>query len=240
MPGSNNIDNGVLLALNNLNSTKYSEVDHSIEVGPGNKWVDVYSTLAPFGRYAIGGRLKTIGVPGLTLIGGVGYFLNKYGFAMDNVLSYDVVLGNGTMVTANSTSNPDLFWALKGGSNNFGVVTRFVLKTYSIPTVSSTYQVFEEAVVPQFITAACDMALSDDGAIGAGAVININYNVTTRTLTPQIFGLQEGESIPPSRFEGFNKIPALHRTHNLTEPSTWHAQFETPNQMFRSVHEPPR
>jgi len=61
--------------------------------------------------YCIGGRLKTIGVPGLELIGGFHYLINKYGMAMDNVLSYDVVLGNGTQVIANSTSNPDLFWA---------------------------------------------------------------------------------------------------------------------------------
>lgn len=235
VPGSNNINHGVLLALNRLNNIKYSETDHSIEVGPGNKWVDVYSALAPFGRYAIGGRLKTIGVPGLTLIGGVGYFLNKYGFSMDNVLSYDVVLGNGTMVTANSRTNPDLFWALKGGANNFGVVTKFVLQTYSVPVVSSTYQVFEEAMVGRFIAAACDMALSDDASVGAGAVININYNVSTKTLTPQVFGLQEGESIPPSHFASFNDIPALRRMHNVTEPVTWHSQFETPNQMFRSV-----
>lgn len=235
MPGSNSINHGVLLALNRLNNIKYSETDHSIEVGPGNKWVDVYSALAPFGRYAIGGRLKTIGVPGLTLIGGVGYFLNKYGFSMDNVLSYDVVLGNGTMVVANSGTNPDLFWALKGGANNFGVVTKFVLQTYSVPVVSSTYQVFEEAMVERFIAAACDMALSDDASVGAGAVININYNVSTKTLTPQVFGLQEGESIPPSHFASFNEIPALRRMHKVTEPVTWHSQFETPNQMFRSV-----
>lgn len=205
----------------------------NIEVGPGNRWVDVYSALAPYGSYTIGGRLKSIGVPGLTLIGGVSYFLNKYGFAMDNVIRYDVVLGNGTQVEASKTANCDLFWALKGGANNFGIVTKFVFKTYHIPKVTSTFQIFDEAHVQAFIKAACDMAITDTGDVGAGAVINMSYNTTTKVVTPQVFGLQEGVQVPPSRFSSFTKIPAVVRKHNVTEPVVWHSQFETPNQMFR-------
>lgn len=109
VPGSNSINDGVLLALNNLKDIPINEADETIEVSPGNKWVDVYQALVPSGRYAIGGRLKTIDVTGLTLTGGVDYFLNKYGFAMDNVVHYDVVLGNGTMVQADRDLNPELF-----------------------------------------------------------------------------------------------------------------------------------
>lgn len=69
--------------------------------------------------------MKIIGVSGLSLIGGFHYLTNKYGFAMDNIMSYEVVLGNGTQVVANTTSYIDLFWVLKGGANNFGVVTKF-------------------------------------------------------------------------------------------------------------------
>lgn len=126
----------------------------TVLVGPGLRWIDVYEFLEPYGRVAIGGRLKTIGVPGLTLIGGVHYFINKYSYAMDNVVSYDVVLGNGTQVTATSALNSDLFWALKGGANNFGVVTSFTLKTYAIPQVSAPYQEFNESTVAAFLKAA--------------------------------------------------------------------------------------
>lgn len=221
------------MALNGLHDTKVNVDENSIEVGPGNKWVDVYQALAPYGKYTIGGRLKTIGVPGLTLIGGVGYFLNKYGFTMDNVLSYDIVLGNGTQVVASATSNPDLFWALKGGGSNYGIVTKFVFKTYDIPMVTSTLQVFNQSAVPAFIKAACDMVLSDDGSVGAGAVVNINYNMTTKEAVPQVFGLQETTDSPPSRFANFTAIPAVTRVHNVTEPIHWHAKLESPNQMFR-------
>lgn len=234
-PGANNINDGVLIAPNGLRDLKVNNADSNIEVGPGNKWVDVYSALAPYGSYTIGGRLKSIGVPGLTLIGGVSYFLNKYGFAMDNVIRYNVVLGNGTQVEASKSANRDLFWALKGGANNFGIVTKFVFQTYHIPKVTSTFQIFEEAHVQDFIRAACDMALTDTGAVGAGAVINMSYNTTTKVVTPQVFGLQEGVQVPPSRFSSFTKIPAVVRQHNVTEPVVWHSQFDTPNQMFRYV-----
>ncbi|KAF9872084.1 FAD binding domain-containing protein [Colletotrichum karsti] len=233
-PGSNTIDDGILLALNGVNAIKVNADDNNIEVGPGNKWVDVYQALAPHKQYAIGGRLKTIGVPGLTLIGGVSYFLNKYGFSMDNILSYDVVLGNGTQVVASNTSNPDLFWALKGGGSNFGIVTKFVMKTYNIPLVSSTMQVFPEEAIPEFIKAACNMALFEDSSQGAGAVINMNYNTTTKETIPQVFGLQETTDSPPSHFANFTAIPnATLRLHNVTAPIDWHSKFDSPNQMFR-------
>ena len=66
---------------------------------------------------------------GLTIGAGFSYFSNRDGLAVDNVLNYEVVLANGTIVNANKSSHPDLFWALKGGSNNFGVVTHIVLAT---------------------------------------------------------------------------------------------------------------
>ena len=86
----------MLVALNSLTNITIGADNATVEVEPGLRWFDVYSFLEPYGRVAIGGRLKTIGVPGLTLFGGVHYFINKYGYAMDNVVSYDVVLGNGT------------------------------------------------------------------------------------------------------------------------------------------------
>ncbi|KAH8196501.1 hypothetical protein TruAng_009331 [Truncatella angustata] len=235
-PGSNNIDGGVLLALSNLNTVKVSQDNSTVEVGPGNRWVDVYEALSPHGLYTVGGRLKTIGVAGLELIGGFHYFNNKYGMAMDNVVSYDVVLGNGTQVVANSTSNPDLFWALKGGANNFGVVTKFTLKTYPIPLVSTTAQIHNESAVPDFIAATTAFARHDDPDIAAGAVINISLNFTTGALTTLLLGVQESTESPPSKFADFSDIPAISSTSAVLPPVEWHSQFETPNQMVQFAH----
>ncbi|KAH6974564.1 FAD binding domain-containing protein [Ilyonectria sp. MPI-CAGE-AT-0026] len=233
-PGANSISDGILLVLSGLNKVTVDTKKNLVEVGPGNKWISVYSALAPHGLYAIGGRLSTIGVAGSSLLGGVNWFLNKYGFTMDNIVSYDVVLGNGTQVVADKRTNRDLFWALKGSALNYGVVTKFVLKTYKIPRVTSTLQIFQPAAAPAFIKAACDLALSENGAVGAGAVININYNATTKTATPQVFGLQETTKSPPSRFANFTAIPeVVTRVHNVTTPIAWQSAQASPNQLFR-------
>ncbi|OBT97055.1 hypothetical protein VE01_04837 [Pseudogymnoascus verrucosus] len=231
-PGSNNIDGGVLITLNKLNS--YKVENDTIDVGPGMTWYDVYAALDPHGRIAIGGRLKTIGVPGLTLIGGVHYFINKYGFAMDNVVSYDIVLGNGTQVTANDTTNQDLFWALKGGANNFGLVTKFTLKTYSIPLISTTIQTFNESGIYDLVKATCDLASLDDAdPIAAGSIITIQYNATTKAASGSILGVQEGISNPPSQFANFSAIPGPIKLNNVTTLKQWGSDKVTPNQMFR-------
>lgn len=222
-----------MLALNGLDHFKILEDEGLVELGPGNRWENAYKGLGAVGKYMIGGRLKSIGVSGLTLIGGVHYFANKYGYAMDNVMSYDVVLGNGTQVVANSTSNPDLFWALKGGANNFGVVTKFVSKTYDIPKISTTIQAFNESTVADFIKAVCAFALHDDPSVAAGAVIAITYNATTKEVSPTLLGVQEGTESPPSKFAEFSSIPAVQRINNVTTPPQWHSNLDSPFQMFR-------
>ncbi|KAL5334997.1 hypothetical protein BJX70DRAFT_410961 [Aspergillus crustosus] len=237
VPGSNNIDAGVLIALDNLDQITVSNTTHTVSVGPSKTWYDIYSALDPYGRVAVGGRLKTIGVPGLILIGGFHYFNNKYGFAMDNVVSYDVVLGNGTQVTASENSHADLFWALKGGGgNNFGIVTKFVLKSFAAPRVSTTIQVFNESAVPGFLTAVVDAAKLDNGEneIAAGMVATVSYNVTTKAVSASLLGVQEGVSQPPSQFSNFSRISTV-AINNVTTLKEFASTLETPMQMFRVV-----
>lgn len=180
--------------------------------------------------------MKTIGVPGLTLIGGFHYFNNKYGYAMDNVVNYDVVLGNGTQVTANKTSHSDLFWALKGGANNFGIVTRFELKTFAVPEVSTTIQIFNETHLPQYLSAICEAAkLDDEDPIAAGMIASIAYNTTTKVIQGSVLGVQAGISNPPSQFANFTKIPADARINNVTTIKSWASALDSPKQMFRYV-----
>ncbi|KXH41551.1 hypothetical protein CNYM01_11026 [Colletotrichum nymphaeae SA-01] len=129
-PGWSSTDGGVLVAMDAISETQ-NVVDKGYAlVGSGARWVDVYKTLEPQGVTVIGGRFASIGVGGLLLGGGMSYFSGLHGMACDNVLNYEVVLADGAVVNANSTSEPDLFRALKGGGNQFGIVTRFTLKTY--------------------------------------------------------------------------------------------------------------
>lgn len=212
----------------------YQVHNDTIDVGPGLTWYDVYKALAPYGRAAIGGRLKTIGVPGLALIGGFHYFNNKYGYAMDNVVSYDVVLGNGTQVVASNVSHPDLFWALKGGANNYGIVTKFTLNTFDLPQITTSIQVFNETYFPSFFEAMCHSASVDEkDPIAAGMIATVAYNATTKVASASLLGVQEGVSNPPSQFANFTKIPATQRINNVTTLSQWAETLDSPKQMFR-------
>ena len=180
----------MVLALEKIKDIKVKST--TVEVGPGAVWYDVYEVLESYGRIAIGGRLKTIGLPGLSLIGGWHYFNNKYGYAMGNIESYDVVIGNSSRITVNRTSHSDLFWALKGGSGNFTIVTKFTLKTHEVPKISTIIQVNNESGIPDFLTAVCDMAKLDNKNIIAGGMIaTVQYSATTKVASGSLIGVQE-------------------------------------------------
>ena len=101
-----------------------------VVIGPGNRWAGVYSQLDAKNLATSGGRVASVGVGGLTTGGGISFFSARYGFVCDNVLNFEVVLASGQIVNANSASNPDLWRSLKGGSNNFGVVTAFTMRAF--------------------------------------------------------------------------------------------------------------
>ncbi|KAF9891613.1 hypothetical protein FE257_003624 [Aspergillus nanangensis] len=156
--GSNNIDHGVLVVMSNLTTLELSE-DHSLlSLGPAYRWQDVYVYLEKYGLSVAGGRLGPVGVPGLLLAGGVNFYGNQVGWGCDTVVNYEVVLADGSVVQANKHQHQDLFWALKGGSSNFGIVTRFDLETIQSPKVWAGAHTVEAKYVDQFLAATAKYA----------------------------------------------------------------------------------
>ncbi|KAF2757954.1 FAD-binding domain-containing protein [Pseudovirgaria hyperparasitica] len=124
---------GIVFDLRLLNSVELSEDRKSVTIGPGATWSAVSSVLDPLGLAVAAGRNAAVGVGGLALGGGISYFSPRVGFACDNITSYDIVLADGTLTTTTTTtSSPtaDLSRALKGGSNNFGIVTSLTTTTF--------------------------------------------------------------------------------------------------------------
>ncbi|KAL9578404.1 MAG: hypothetical protein Q9212_005735 [Teloschistes hypoglaucus] len=128
--GSANIENGVTIDMRSIKAVKVNSSGKTVSIGAGARWSDVYRVLDAVGLGAAGGRIADVGVGGLITGGGMSYFAPKYGFVCDQVENFQVVLASGEVVNANAVDNPDLWSALKGGSNNFGVVTRFDLRTF--------------------------------------------------------------------------------------------------------------
>ncbi|KAJ1337171.1 prosolanapyrone-II oxidase [Microdochium nivale] len=128
--GSNNIHHGVTIDLVKLNGVSYSQDSKTTTVGPGAQWGAVYRYLDPLGLAVAGGRDATVGVGGLIVGGGNSFYSARRGMVCDGVVRFEVVLANGEIITADKDNNSDLWVALKGGNNNFGIVTSFDLDTF--------------------------------------------------------------------------------------------------------------
>ncbi|KAL1622792.1 hypothetical protein SLS54_004812 [Diplodia seriata] len=130
-PDDSNSVAGVTVDLDRINGIEIAGDGMRARVGGGATTIQVYRALEARNMSFVGGRVNTVGVGGFTLGGGTSPFSNKYGWALDNVYEYEVVLANSTITTASETHNPDLYWALRGGSNNFGIVTTFTVRTFA-------------------------------------------------------------------------------------------------------------
>ncbi|OTA98692.1 hypothetical protein M426DRAFT_69295 [Hypoxylon sp. CI-4A] len=155
-PGGANIDDGVLIDMSQFNDVAYLADEEAAVVGSGQTWEHVYTQLDQYNVTVVGGRVLDVGVGGLTLGSGLSYISDLYGLACDNVVNFEVVLANGSLVNANDKLNSDLFWALKGGANNFGIVTSFKLSTYPIRDVWGGVKAYSLESLPALLKAALE------------------------------------------------------------------------------------
>ena len=126
-------DDGLVIDLSLIRYTHVDPEAKTIRVGGGSTWGDVDHATHAFGLAIPNGIMSTTGVGGLTLGGGLGHLTRKCGLAINNLIAADVVLADGRLVTADERHHEDLFWALRGGGGNFGVVSSFVFKAHPHP-----------------------------------------------------------------------------------------------------------
>jgi len=133
--GTSLCDGGMMIDLSGMKSIRIDPVARTARVEGGASWGELNHDLQAFGLAATGGFISTTGVSGLTLGGGLGWLVRKHGLALDNLLSADVVTADGKLLIASATQNEDLFWGLRGGGGNFGVVTSFEFRVHPAGTV---------------------------------------------------------------------------------------------------------
>ncbi|KAL4875859.1 hypothetical protein BJY04DRAFT_150710 [Aspergillus karnatakaensis] len=131
--GTSSSDGGLVIDLSRLNNVTVDTTNKTVTVGGGATWKDVDEKAAEYNLAAVGGTVNHTGVGGLTLGGGYGWLSGQHGLTIDNLLAARVILADGSIVTASSTENADLFWALRGAGYNFGIVTSFTFQAHDQP-----------------------------------------------------------------------------------------------------------
>jgi FAD/FMN-containing dehydrogenase len=129
-PGLGSIDDGLMIDMAMMKGVRIDAAKRTVRVGPGCTQGDVDHATHVYGLAVPAGIVSTTGIAGLALGGGTGYLSRKYGLTIDNLLEADVVLADGTIVTASQSENSDLYWGLRGGGGNFGIVTSFLFQAH--------------------------------------------------------------------------------------------------------------
>ena len=133
--GLGTCDDGIVIDLGRMKAVHVNPNTNRVLVEGGATWGDVDHATQPFGLAVPSGIISTTGVGGLTLGGGFGYLSRKHGLTLDNLVAADMVLADGSFVTVSATERPDLFWAIRGGGGNFGVVTAFEFQAHDAGNV---------------------------------------------------------------------------------------------------------
>ncbi|KXX82951.1 Bifunctional solanapyrone synthase [Madurella mycetomatis] len=197
---------GVHISLDNLNHMQLSDDKTTITLGFGAAWKDVYDFLEPHGLNVVGGRVIGPGVGGFTLGGGYSWKTNQYGLTCDTLKSATVVLPNGTITTASETVNKDLFFALKGGMNRFGIVTSGEFYTHpQPPKVYGGLRMYPSSSVPEVLNATKHF-FYDNHDPKAGLITTIEGGPLGTSALALFF--YDGPEKPPS-FDLFDGIPHL-------------------------------
>ncbi|KAL8708058.1 MAG: hypothetical protein Q9220_006990 [cf. Caloplaca sp. 1 TL-2023] len=246
-PGCNNVNGGVLIGTDLMNTTKISTVNgvEVAQLGPGLRWANVYKWIAPMGKIVNGGRYSPVGVGGLLIGGGLSYFGSQNGWASDQVLQYELVTADSRILYVTAQSYPQLFWSLKGGSTNFGIVTRYDLKTFPLTDIWAGFVNQDAAHIQplldataQFIAPKTGGSLDDKTAID----VTIFFNATSRLFatTTSLF-YNAPVSVAPPALVNFTKIPTtvpstVHkRSYTDFEVETEYSAVRTFRQLFRAT-----
>ncbi|EAW14269.1 FAD-binding oxidoreductase [Aspergillus clavatus NRRL 1] len=214
--GVSNIADGITIDLRGLNSININSDHTAVSVGVGATWGEVYAYLDPLGLSAAGGRAAQVGVGGLTTGGGISYLSPRYGWTCDTVSQFEVVLANGSVVEVNEKTNSNLLQALRGGSSNFGIVTRVDLGAFKQGRIwgGSVYYALDTA--EEQIRAFAQLNSAEEYDEYASLITSFGYSGGQGSaVVNSIVYTKEEER--PAVYEPFFKMPSLASTMRIAE-----------------------
>ncbi|KAF2093096.1 FAD binding domain protein [Rhizodiscina lignyota] len=209
VPGAASIQDGVLISLSKIDQVDLNP-DGTATIGTGLRWFEVYEELSKQGLAVAGGRFGDVGVGGLLLGGGVSHFGPQYGWSANCVTRYEIVLAGGRVLDVTKESSPDLFWALKGGLNNYGIVTRFTLKTFPLTDVYGGAVIYDPSRFDDFVKAVAFYSTPEGGMSDSLSAIEpvMAFVPSSGLIQGGTFLFHQGSDAAPSSLANFTAIPA--------------------------------
>ncbi|KAJ7027700.1 FAD dependent oxidoreductase [Mycena alexandri] len=194
---------GVQISMRRFSNVTVNNATQTADIGPGMIWDDVYAALEPYGLIVAGGRVSGIGMAGFTLGGGYNWLTNQVGLTLDTVTGYELVRPNGSIVSVTAETEPDLFFGLKGGFNNYGIVTRFTLKTFARGQVWGGVIAYASDQLPAVQAAIANFAKN---STDPKAQIIAACNFMNGSLQVDNIMFYDGPTPPPGIFDEFLNI----------------------------------
>ncbi|KAK2811602.1 hypothetical protein FQN50_001944 [Emmonsiellopsis sp. PD_5] len=220
------IEGGITISFEKMKDVTVADDRKTVHIQPGNVWGEVFDKLADTELTVVGGRIYPVGTGGLTLGGGLSFFSGLYGLACDNIAKYTVVTAMGLIVEATPTQHPDLYWALRGGTNNFGLVVEFEAMAYPLPAnqVWGGTRVFQEDQFPGLLDAYIHWVTNAADDTNIGGWLAWIYRDGRLMATTETYSAKPVAD--PPLFDGYKNLTAIQDT---TKVRTLHEYARTLN-----------
>ncbi|KAI0140423.1 FAD-binding domain-containing protein [Xylariaceae sp. FL1272] len=225
--GASNSDGGITIDFIRMNHVIPSSDRKTASLGPGNTWHNVYSNLEKYNLTMVGGRVASVGIGGLLLGGGISFFSGQYGWACDNILDYEIVLASGEILDVNALTHPDLFWALRGGGGNFGIVTQFTANVFEQESMWGGFMGWEmhstkAAVIDAMVEFASVKAAQDPKA---ALIVSFAYAKTYNMWITFVHGAHSDTFEPGSHPEALDTFARIENMFHNTVRTTSHSNL---------------
>ncbi|KAJ3579982.1 hypothetical protein NPX13_g575 [Xylaria arbuscula] len=219
VPDASNAPGGVTVNLQALNSMELNEDNSVLNTGVGATWDMVYAKLDPLGLSVAGGRVGGVGVSGLTLGGGISYFGSREGWTCNSALGFEVVLADGSIVEVDEAHDPDFFHGLRGGMNNFGIVTRIDYRTFQQGSLWTNSLYSPLSSLDEQVKVFADITKAENYDDYASFIFGFGYS-KERNLSVIIHELVYTKPVEnPKYYQGFLDLPSVYNTSSITSTS---------------------